>query len=111
LKKIAAYASFEELDIRVGRVLRVEDSQSRKPTYRLTIDFGSEVGIKRSVGAYRGYAPDALVGRQVIAVVNFGPKQMGPEISEVLVLGVDNEAGHVVYLSPESDVPLGSHIY
>ncbi len=111
LKTIAPYSSFEELDIRVGRVLRVEDSQTRKPTYRLTIDFGPEVGIKRSCGAYRNYAPEALVGRQIVAVVNFGPKQMGPEISEVLVLGVDNEAGHVVFLTTESDVPLGNHIY
>jgi tRNA-binding protein len=111
LKTIAPYSSFEELDIRVGRVLKVEDAQTRKPTYRLTIDFGPEIGVKRSCGAYRNYARDALVGRLVVGVLNFGPKQMGPEISEVLVLGVDNSAGHVVYLTPESEVPLGAHIY
>ena len=97
--------------MRVGRIVGVEDSLARKPTYRLTIDFGPELGIKRSVGAYRGYAPEALVGRQIVAVVNFGPKKMGPEISEVLVLGVDSEAGTVVYLTPASDVPLGNPIY
>jgi tRNA-binding protein len=111
LKQIAAYSSFEELDIRVGRIVKVEDSQARKPTYRLTIDFGPELGVKRSVGAYRNYSPEQLVGRQVVGVVNFGPKKMGPEVSEVLVLGVDNPAGQVIFLTPESEVPLGNHIY
>ena len=111
MKTTAPYSSFEDLDIRVGRITEVEDSLSRKPTYRLTIDFGLELGIKRSVGAYRGYAKEALVGRQIVAVVNFGPKKMGPEVSEVLVLGVDNEAGTVVFLTPESEVPLGNPIY
>jgi tRNA-binding protein len=111
VKDIAPFSSFEELDIRVGRVLAVEDSLSRKPTYRLTIDFGPELGVKRSVGAYRKYAREELVGRQIVAVVNFGPKKMGPEISEVLVLGVDNTEGQVVFLTPESEVPLGHHIY
>ena len=92
-------------------VLKVEDARTRKPTYRLTIDLGPEIGVKRSCGAYRNYAPEALVGRQVIAVVNLGPKQMGPEISEVFVLGVDNEAGRVIFLTTEADVPLGNPIY
>jgi tRNA-binding protein len=111
LKKTAAYASFDDLDMRVGRVLKVEDARSRKPTYRLTIDFGPEVGVKRSCGAYRNYAPEDLVGRQVIGVVNFEPKQMGPEISEVLVLGVENATGGITYLTPESEVPLGAPIF
>ena len=111
MKTTAEFQSFEALDIRVGRILEVEDSLSRKPTYRLTIDFGPEFGVKRSVGAYRGYSKEALVGRQIVAVVNFGPKKMGPEVSEVLVLGVDSEAGSVVFLTPESDVPLGNPIY
>jgi tRNA-binding protein len=111
LKQIAAYSSFEELDIRVGRIIAVEDSLARKPTYRLTIDFGPELGVKRSVGAYRNYAPEQLVDRQVVAVVNFGPKKMGPEVSEVLVLGVDDPDGQVIFLTPESEVPLGNAIY
>jgi tRNA-binding protein len=111
VKEIAPFSSFEALDIRVGRVLSVEDSLSRKPTYRLTIDFGPEIGVKRSVGAYRKYTPEELIGRQIVAVINFGPKKMGPEISEVLVIGVDDAAGQVVFLTPESEVPLGHHIY
>jgi tRNA-binding protein len=111
LKQIVAFDSFEELDIRVGRILAVEDSLARKPTYRLTIDFGPELGVKRSVGAYRKYAPEQLVGRQIVAVVNFGPKKMGPEVSEVLVLGVDDPSGQVTFLTPESEVPLGHHVY
>ncbi len=111
MKTTADFQSFEALDILVGRILHVEDSLARKPTYRLTIDFGPELGVKRSVGAYRGYAKEALVGRQIVAVVNFGPKKMGPEVSEVLVLGVDGPTGSVVFLTPESDVPLGNPIY
>jgi tRNA-binding protein len=111
LKKTAPFSSFDELDIRVGRVLRVEDALSRKPTYRLTIDFGPEVGTKRSCGAYRNYPAEALVGRLVIGMVNFAPKQMGPEISEVLVLGVENSEGHIIYLTPESDVPVGAAVF
>ena len=111
MKPIAPYDWFEALDIRIGRVLSVADARTRKPTYRLEIDFGPEVGIKRSCGAYRRYEKEALVGRQVVAVLNFGPKQMGPEISEVLVLGVDNEAGQVIFLTPESEVPPGVRVY
>jgi tRNA-binding protein len=111
MKQIADYEHFEALDIRVGRILEVEDAQTRKPTYRLTIDFGPEVGIKRSCGAYRYYSPDQLVGQQILGVINFGPKQMGPEISEVLVLGVEDSDGHVIFLRPDSEVPLGQHVY
>lgn len=111
MKRTALFDSFDELDIRVGRVLSVEEALTRKPTYRLTIDFGPEVGVKRSCGAYRNYPADALVGRLVIAVVNFGPKQMGPETSEVLVLGVENSDGQTIYLTPESDVPLGAAVF
>ncbi len=71
MKPIADYAHFEALDIRVGRVIKVEDARSRKPTYRLTIDFGAEIGVKVSCGAYRNYAPEELTGKAAIAVVNF----------------------------------------
>jgi tRNA-binding protein len=111
LKTTAPYSAFEALDIRVGRVLSVVEARTRKPTYKLTIDFGSEVGVKRSCGAFRNYAPDGLVGRLVIGVANFEARQMGPEISEVLVLGVQNSAGQTIYLTPESDVPLGAPVY
>jgi tRNA-binding protein len=111
LKTTALFGSFDELDIRVGRVLSAEEALTRKPTYRLTIDFGPEIGIKRSCGAYRNYPAEALVGRLVIGVVNFAPKQMGPEVSEVLVLGVENSEGKTIYLTPESDVPLGAAVF
>ena len=79
MKGTALPGSFDDLDIRIGRVLAVAEARTRKPTYRLTVDFGPEVGVKVSCGAYRNYSVDALVGRQVVAIVNLGPKQMGPE--------------------------------
>ncbi len=111
LKATALASSFDDLDIRVGRVLEVVEARTRKPTYRLSVDFGSEIGIKVSCGAYRNYSPDQLVGRLVVAVVNLGAKQMGTEISEVLVLGVTNDRGETIFLTPESEVPLGVHVY
>jgi tRNA-binding protein len=111
MKAIALAGSFDDLDIRVGRVLAVEEARTRKPTYRLTVDFGPEVGIKVSCGAYRNYSPEDLVGRLVVAIVNLGPMQMGPEVSEVLVLGVTNDRGETIFLTTESEVPLGVHVY
>lgn len=111
MKPTVDFRVFEELDLRVGRVVAVEDSLARKPTYRLTVDFGPEIGLKRSVGAYRSYAPADLIGHLVVAVVNFAPKKMGPEVSEVLVLGVDNERAEIVHLTTEAEVPLGARVY
>jgi tRNA-binding protein len=111
MKAIALAGSFDDLDIRVGRVLAVEEARTRKPTYRLTVDFGPEVGAKVSCGAYRNYSPEDLIGRLVVAIVNLGPKQMGPEVSEVLVLGVTNDRGETIFLTTESEVPLGVHVY
>jgi tRNA-binding protein len=110
LKPTASPGAFEELDIRVGRVLDVQEALSRKPTYRLTIDFGDELGVKRSCGAYRNYPAQDLIGKLVIAVVNLVPKKMGPEVSEVLVLGVSKPEGGTIYLTSASDVPKGSPI-
>jgi tRNA-binding protein len=111
IKPTVDFRSFEALDIRGGRILQVEDARTRKPTYRLTIDFGPEIGTKVSCGAYRNYPKDALIGKTVICVVNFGTKQMGPEISEVLVLGIANAAGETVYLTTEQSVPLGGVVF
>ena len=111
LKPSADFRSFEALDIRAGRIVRVEDAQTRKPTYRLTIDFGPEVGTKVSCGAYRNYSKEALLGKTVVCVVNFGVKKMGREISEVLVLGIANAAGETVYLTTEQNVPLGGVVF
>jgi tRNA-binding protein len=111
VKETALPGSFDDLDIRVGRILAVEEARTRKPTYRLSVDFGPEIGVKVSCGAYRNYVPAELVGRLVVAAVNLGPKQMGPEVSEVLVLGVTNARGETIFLTTESDVPLGVHVY
>jgi len=109
---MATIEEFAALDLRVGRVLEATDfPQARKPAYRLTIDFGP-LGVRRSSAQLTAlYRPDELVGRLVVAVVNFPPRQIGPFISEVLVLGAPDEAGNVVLLAPERDVPLGGRIF
>jgi tRNA-binding protein len=111
LKLLAGYEHFEALDIRAGRIIKVDDSASKKPTYRMTIDFGPEIGHKISCGAYRNYSKEALLGKQVIGVINFGAKKMGPELSEVLVLGLTIAKGETIYLTTESEVPLGNHVF
>jgi len=111
MKDIASFEHFDALDIRVGKIIKVEDAETKKPTYRITVDFGSDVGTKVSCGAYRNYAKEELVGKQIVAILNFGVKQMGPEKSEVLILGVPNEQGETVYLTPQSEVPLGVHVF
>ena len=106
-----AWNDFEKLDIRAGTVIRVEEfPEARKPAYKLWIDFG-ELGIKKSSAQItRLYSRDELVGRQVVAVVNFPPKQIANFMSECLVLGVMLDDGEVVLLRPERQVPNGSKI-
>ncbi len=111
MKTLTDFASFDALDIRVGRIVKVEDAQTRKPTYRMTIDFGSEIGIKVSCGAYRHYTKESLVGKLIIGVVNFIPKKMGTEMSEVFVLGVPNDASEAIYLMPEREVSFGVAVF
>jgi tRNA-binding protein len=111
MKSQADYSSFEALDIRVGKITKVEDSLSKKPTYRLTVDFGPEIGSKVSCGAYRNYSKEELMGKQVIGVINFAGKKMGPEISEVLILGVANDKGETIYLTPQAEVALGAKVF
>ena len=111
VKPTVGFGSFDALDIRVGRIVQVEDAQTRKSTYKPTIDFGPEIGTKISCGAYRNYAKDALLGKTVICVINFGVTKMGPEVSEVLVLGVANAAGETIYLTTEQNVPLGAAVF
>lgn len=108
---MTTYEDFQKIDIRIGKIIKVEDAQTKKPTYRITIDFGTEIGMKISCGAYRNYSKEELVGKQVIAVVNLGVKQMGPEKSEVLILGVKNELGETIYLTPKTEAPLGTHVF
>ena len=108
-----SYADFEKVDIRVGRITRAEPfPQARKPAFRLWVDFGPEIGEKRSSAQItKHYSIEALIGRQVLAVVNFPPRQIGPVMSEVLVLGVPDEDGEVVLLAPSQQVPLGGRMF
>ncbi|WP_395004019.1 tRNA-binding protein [Cypionkella sp.] len=108
-----SYADFEKVDIRVGRITRAETfPQARKPAFRLWIDFGPEIGEKRSSAQItKHYTIEALIGRQVLAVVNFPPRQIGPVMSEVLVLGVPDEDGEVVLIAPSQQVPLGGRMF
>ena len=107
------FDDFLKVDIRVGRITRVEPfPEARKPAFKLWVDFGAEIGEKKSSAQItRHYTPDELVGRQVLAVVNFPPRQIGKVMSEVLVLGVPDADGEVVLLRPDLDVPLGGRLY
>ena len=108
-----AFDDFLKVDIRVGTVVTADPfPQARKPATRLTIDFGPEIGIKKSSAQItRHYAPDQLVGKQVVAVVNFPPRQIGPFMSEVLTLGVPDADGEVVLLHPSLAVPDGGRMF
>ena len=107
------YADFDKVDIRVGRITRVEPfPEARKPAYKLWVDFGPEIGEKRSSAQItKHYTIEQLIGRQVLGVVNFPPRQIGPVLSEVLVLGVPDEEGAVVLIGPGHEVPLGGKLF
>ena len=106
------FDDFLKVDMRVGRIVEVADfPEARKPAWKLTIDFGDEIGVKRSSAQITNYAREELEGRLVVAVVNFPPRQIGPFMSEVLTLGASDEDGNVILLEPRSDVPLGSRIH
>ena len=107
------YADFEKVDIRVGRITRAEPfPEARKPAIKLWVDFGPDLGEKRSSAQLtKHYTPEGLIGRQVLAVVNFPPRQIGPVMSEVLVLGVPDEEGQVVLIGTGHDVPLGGKLF
>jgi tRNA-binding protein len=107
------FADFDKVDVRVGRVVGVEPfPEARKPAYKLRIDFGPDVGIKRSSAQLtRRYKAEELMDRLVVAVVNFPPRQIGPFLSEVLTLGVPDADGAVVLLRPDADVPVGGRMY
>ncbi|MCC5983061.1 MAG: tRNA-binding protein [Rhodobacteraceae bacterium] len=107
------FDDFLQVDIRVGRITRAEPfPEARKPALRLWIDFGPEIGERKSSARItEHYDPAALVGRQVMAVVNFPPRQIGPMRSEVLVLGVSDAEGRVVLIAPDRDVPEGQRMH
>ncbi len=108
-----AYPDFERVDIRVGTVVDAQPfSEARKPSIKLTIDFGPEIGVKNSAAQLTvHYKPDQLIGRQVCAVVNFPPRQIGPFMSEVLTLGMPDDEGAVVLIKPDFKVADGGKLF
>ena len=107
------YDDFRKIDIRVGTIVAAEPyPEARRPAFKLSVDFGPAIGIKRSsVQITKHYALDRLVGRQVAAVVNFPPKQIGKFMSEILVLGFPDNAGEVVMIGPDQAVPNGGRLF
>lgn len=107
------YDDFMKVDIKVGIVVDVEEfPEARKPAYKLRVDFGNEIGIKKtSAQITKHYKAEELIGRQVLAVVNFPPKQIGPFRSEVLLLGLPDEEGEIVLIAPDHKVPNGGRMH
>ena len=108
-----AYGDFERVDIRVGTITDAQPfPEARKPAFKLVIDFGPDIGVKRSSAQLTvHYKADQLIGRQVCAVVNFPPRQIGPFISEVLTLGMPDDDGSVVLVKPDFKVPNGGKLF
>lgn len=107
-----SYADFEKVDIRVGTIIEVKDfPQARKPAYQLLINFGNEIGIKRSSAQITSYSKESLLGKQILAVVNFPEKQIGPFISQVLTLGLPNENNQVILVGPNASITNGNKLF
>ena len=112
-KMTASFDDFMKIDIRLGTIVEVHDfPEARKPAWKLAIDFGDEIGVKKSSAQItEHYGKDDLMGRQVMAVVNFPPRQIGPFMSEVLTLGVADADGHVVLIAPDKPAPNGARMH
>lgn len=110
---MATIEDFQKLDIRVGKIIEVEDfPEARKPMYKLKIDFGVEIGIKQSCAQLtQNYTKDQLIDKTILAVLNFPPRKIGPTVSEVLTLGVPDANGNCVLATPDLDSPIGSKLY
>jgi tRNA-binding protein len=113
MSETIAYGDFERVDIRVGTIVDAQPfPEARKPAFKLSIDFGPEIGVKRSSAQLTvHYRADQLIGRQVCAVVNFAPRQIGPFMSEVLTLGMPDDDGSVVLVKPDFKVPNGGKLF
>lgn len=113
MSETISFDDFLKVDVRVGTIIEAQPfPEARKPAIKLKIDFGDAIGVKKSSAQItKHYMPEVLVGRQVMAVVNFPPRQIGPMMSEVLTLGVPDADGEVVLLQPTTDVPNGGRLY
>ena len=113
LEPMATYDDFVKLDIRVGRIVEADDlPEAKKPSYKLKIDLGKDIGIKKSCAQLvDNYRRDDLLGKLVLCVVNFPPRQIGPATSDILTLGVPDEKNHCVLIRSDWDVPLGGRLY
>lgn len=110
---MVTFEDFQKLDIRVGKIVGAENfPEARKPSYKLKIDLGEEIGIKKSCAQLpQNYKIDELVGKPVLCVVNFPPRQIGPAVSEVLTLGVPDDNHECILIIPDKDVPIGGRLY
>ena len=110
---IVSFDDFTKIDIRVGLVVEAMDfPEARKPALKLKIDFGDELGIKKSSAQINyHYTPNDLLGKSILAVVNFSPRQIGKFMSEVLVLGLSDDNGNIVLITPDNNVPVGAKLH
>lgn len=113
MSELIEFADFEKVNIRAGRIIDAQDfPEARKPAYKLWVDFGIEIGVKKtSAQVTQNYSKEELVGRMVAGVVNFPPRQIGKYMSEFLVLGFPDENGNVTLIHPDKDVPLGGKLF